>query len=346
MILVTGGAGYIGIHTSLQLLHEGYELVIVDNFTNSSLESINRLKKITKKQFKLYHVDLLDKSALEMIFRENKISAVVHLAGLKSVGESVRFPLEYYSNNIIGTLNLCEIMKKFGIKSLVFSSSATVYGENNKMPVTENAHLSTTNPYGRSKLIIESILGDLYKSDKEWSIAILRYFNPVGAHSSGQFGEAPNGTPNNLMPFVSQVAIGIREELKVFGDNYTTRDGTGVRDYIHIEDLAKGHIKALSNILESSGLEAYNLGTGKGYSVLEVIKTFEEVSGKIIPYTIVDRRDGDIAECYADPSKAYDKLGWKAEKGLFEMCVDAWRWQKNNPNGYKNSNSKEEIIFT
>ncbi|ARK31953.1 UDP-glucose 4-epimerase GalE [Halalkalibacter krulwichiae] len=335
MILVTGGAGYIGSHTCVELLEAGHEIVVVDNFSNSKMESIDRVKSITGKEFPFYEVDLLNKAALENVFVENDIEAVIHFAGLKAVGESVSIPLHYYHTNITGTLVLCELMQKHGVKNIVFSSSATVYGMPERVPIHEDFPLSATNPYGRTKLMIEEILKDLYVSDSEWSIALLRYFNPIGAHISGTIGEDPNGIPNNLMPFITQVAVGKLAELKVFGNDYPTVDGTGVRDYIHVVDLAKGHLKALEKVLHSTGADAYNLGTGNGYSVLEMIKAFEAASNRSVPYQIVDRRPGDIAVCYADPTKAKEELDWTAMKGIEEMCVDSWRWQKNNPNGYE-----------
>lgn len=334
-ILVTGGAGYIGSHTCVELLNADYEIIVVDNLDNSKPEAMKRVKELTGKEFKFYETDLLDRNGLERVFAENQIEAVIHFAGLKAVGESVALPLKYYHNNITGTLVLCEVMNKYNVKNLVFSSSATVYGMPETVPISEDFPLGATNPYGRTKLMIEEILRDLYVSDNEWSIALLRYFNPIGAHESGRIGEDPNGIPNNLMPFITQVAVGKLQELKVFGDDYSTVDGTGVRDYIHVVDLAKGHLKALEKIVNTKGAEAYNLGTGCGYSVLEVVKAFEKSSGKTIPYAIVDRRPGDIAECYADPEKAKEELGWSAEKGIEEMCEDSWRWQSNNLNGYE-----------
>jgi UDP-glucose 4-epimerase len=333
-ILVTGGAGYIGSHTCVELLQHGIELIILDNFSNSHPESLGRIKDITGKDFKFYEIDLLDRLGLESVFLENHIEAVIHFAGLKAVGESVSIPLHYYHNNIVGTLILCNVMKKYGVKNLVFSSSATVYGTPERVPILEDVLLSATNPYGRTKLMIEEILRDLCLAENSWSIALLRYFNPIGAHESGLIGENPNGVPNNLMPYITQVAIGKLNELMVFGNDYPTTDGTGVRDYIHVVDLAKGHLKALEKVTASNGIHAYNLGTGKGYSVLELVSAFEKASGVKIPYKIVDRRPGDIAVCYANPSKAKMELGWVADKGLEDMCRDAWRWQENNPNGY------------
>ena len=325
-ILVTGGAGFIGSHTCVELLEIGEDLVIVDNFSNSSPKVLEKIKEITGKNFKFYEVDLLDRENLEKVFEENDIESVIHFAGLKAVGESVQKPIEYYHNNITGTLILLDVMKKHNCKKIVFSSSATVYGSPKTVPIREDFDLSTTNPYGSTKLMIEQILGDVYKADNEFSIVILRYFNPIGAHKSGLIGEQPNGIPNNLMPYITQVACGIRECLSVFGNNYNTHDGTGVRDYIHVVDLAKGHVKALQKARKMTGAEAYNLGTGKGYSVLEIVKAFEDANGIKIKYEIAPRRPGDIAECYADPSKAFKELGWKAEKELDEMCRDAWNF--------------------
>lgn len=336
-ILVTGGAGYIGSHTSIELLQAGYDIVIVDNFCNSKPESLNRIEELTGKKPKFYEVDILDREGLNKVFDENNIEAVIHFAGLKAVGESVEKPIEYYENNISGTLVLCDVMRKHNVKKIVFSSSATVYGMNNKVPFSEDMPTaSATNPYGSTKLFIEQILSDIYVSDNEWSVALLRYFNPIGAHESGRIGEDPNGIPNNLMPYITQVAVGKRKELSVFGNDYDTHDGTGVRDYIHVVDLAKGHLKAVEKVLSSNGVEAYNLGTGIGYSVLDVVNSFEKASGQKVPYKIVERRAGDIATCYADATKALRELGWKAEKNLDDMCRDSWRWQKNNPNGYDN----------
>lgn len=336
-ILVTGGAGYIGSHTSIELLQAGYDIVIVDNFCNSKPESLNRIEELTGKKPKFYEVDILDREGLNKVFDENNIEAVIHFAGLKAVGESVEKPIEYYENNISGTLVLCDVMRKHNVKKIVFSSSATVYGMNNKVPFSEDMPTaSATNPYGSTKLFIEQILSDIYVSDNEWSVALLRYFNPIGAHESGRIGEDPNGIPNNLMPYITQVAVGKRKELSVFGNDYETHDGTGVRDYIHVVDLAKGHLKAVGKVLSSNGVEAYNLGTGIGYSVLDVVNSFEKASGQKVPYKIVERRAGDIGTCYADATKALKELGWKAEKNLDDMCRDSWRWQKNNPNGYDN----------
>lgn len=334
-ILVTGGAGYIGSHTCVELLDAGHDVVIADNFYNSCPEALNRIKELTGKDFGFYECDVRDRAALDKIFAENKIDAVIHFAGLKAVGESVAKPLEYYENNIGSTLTLCNAMRAAGCKKLVFSSSATVYGMNNPSPLNEEMPIGgTTNPYGTTKYMIELILKDLYTSDNEWSIALLRYFNPIGAHKSGRIGENPNGIPNNLMPYVTQVAVGKLECLSVFGNDYDTPDGTGVRDYIHVVDLALGHLKAVEKIMSGTGVDAYNLGTGKGYSVLEIVHAFEKASGVKLNYKIVDRRPGDLATCYSDPSKALKVLGWKAERGIEEMCEDSWRWQKNNPKGY------------
>lgn len=334
-ILVTGGAGFIGSHTCVALLNAGYELVVVDNFANSKSASLERVREITGKDFFFYQVDLLDRKALAPVFSENDIEAVIHFSGLKAVGESVAEPLRYYYNNITGTLVLCEVMQQYGVKRIVFSSSATVYGLDNPVPFTEDMPLSATNPYGRTKLMIEQILGDVYEADNDWGAALLRYFNPIGAHESGRIGEDPEGIPNNLVPYITQVAVGKLPELKVFGDDYGTKDGTGVRDYIHVMDLADGHVKALEKVLSTSGVRAYNLGTGKGYSVLEMIHAFEKVTGRQIPYSVAARRPGDIASSYADVSRAGEELGWHAKRGLDKMCEDAWRWQENNPKGYE-----------
>lgn len=333
-ILVTGGAGYIGSHTCIQLLNAGYEVLVVDNLANSKEESLTRVQEITGKQLDFHKVDLLDREKLDRIFSDHKIDSVIHFAGLKAVGESVSIPLRYYHNNITGTLFLCEIMARHGVKNIVFSSSATVYGDPASVPITEDFPLSATNPYGRTKLFIEEILKDLWISDESWNVALLRYFNPVGAHESGRIGEDPNGIPNNLMPYISQVAVGKRKQLSVFGDDYPTPDGTGVRDYIHVVDLANGHLKALEKLETNPGVVTYNLGTGRGYSVLDVVKAFEKASGKAVSYQIVDRRPGDVAQCYADPAKAERELGWKATRGIDEMCADTWHWQSENPNGF------------
>ncbi|UOR13799.1 UDP-glucose 4-epimerase GalE [Halobacillus amylolyticus] len=337
-ILVTGGAGYIGSHTCVELLNEGYEIVVVDNFSNSSPESLKRVSEITGRTFKSYDVDLLNKKDLDTVFFENHIEAVIHFAGLKAVGESVAEPLWYYKNNVIGTVNLCEIMEKYQVKNLVFSSSATVYGAAN-VPIPEDAKLAAANPYGRTKHIIEEVLLDLHHSDPEWSIAILRYFNPIGAHQSGHIGEDPTGVPNNLLPYISQVAAGKLERLNVFGNDYPTKDGTGVRDYIHVVDLAAGHLRALQKVQSSSSICTYNLGTGKGYSVIDMVEAFEKSSGQTIPYSILERRPGDVPICFADVSKARDELGWTAKRGIEKMCEDTWRWQQNNPNGYEETSS-------
>lgn len=333
-ILVTGGAGYIGSHTCVELLQNGYEVIVVDNLQNSNEEALKRVKEITGKSLRFYKIDLVDKSALEEVFKENDIHAVIHFAGLKSVGESVSVPLKYYSNNIMSTLVLAEVMKSYKVDKLVFSSSATVYGDPKAVPITEQFPLSATNPYGKTKLFIEEILRDLYVSDPSWNIALLRYFNPVGAHPSGRIGEDPNGIPNNLMPYISQVAVGKLTQLSIFGNDYSTADGTGVRDYIHVVDLAKGHLKALEKLASKPGIITYNLGTGRGLSVLELIAAFAKASSKEIPYKFVNRRPGDIAECYADNSKAKNELNFVATKTVEEMCADSWRWQLNNPNGY------------
>ncbi len=332
-ILVTGGAGYIGSHTCVELLNAGEQIVILDNFYNSKPEALNRIRQITGKDFRFYEADLLDPTALEQIFAENEIEAVIHFAGLKAVGESVQKPLLYYHNNITGTLNLCAAMQAHGVKKMVFSSSATVYGVPKSVPIDESFPLSTTNPYGSTKLMIEGILRDLAVSDPEWSIALLRYFNPIGAHRSGLIGEDPNGIPNNLVPYIAQVAVGKLASLGVFGNDYPTDDGTGVRDYIHVVDLALGHLKALDVVRKEVGVDAYNLGTGNGYSVLQVVKAYEKACGKAIPYQIKPRRAGDVAQCYANPKKAKEKLGWEATRGIDEMCRDSWNFMLQNPNG-------------
>ena len=333
-ILITGGAGYIGSHTMVEFLNAGRELVVVDNFVNSKPASLERVKKITGKDFKFFEVDLLDKEALDRIVRENNIDSCIHFAGLKAVGESCAKPLLYYHNNITGTLNLCEILAKYGAKRMVFSSSATVYGNPASVPITEDFPLSTTNPYGETKLMIERILTDLQKADPEWSVSILRYFNPIGAHKSGLIGEDPQGIPNNLLPYITQVASGRRECLSVFGDDYNTHDGTGVRDYIHVVDLAKAHLKAIERAETVTGVEHFNVGTGVGYSVLDIIKAYEAATGIKINYKIAPRRPGDIDECYANPTKAATLLGWKAENNIEDMCRDSYNWQIKNPNGY------------
>ncbi len=343
-ILVTGGAGYIGSHTCVELLQAGYQVVIVDNFANSQQESIKRIQTISSQSVIFYQIDATDKAALAKVFEEQSIDAVIHFAGYKAVGESCQQPLRYYHNNIQSALALAEVMQAKGIKKLVFSSSATVYGEPKRVPITEDFPLSATNPYGRTKLFIEEILRDISEADQNfgadtpWKIAILRYFNPVGAHTSGLIGENPNGIPNNLMPYISQVAVGKLSELLVFGNDYDTPDGTGVRDYIHVMDLAKGHVHALDALFtedyDQGYCRAYNLGTGKGFSVLDMIKTFEQVTGKTVPYKFAPRRAGDIATCYADPTLAQQALGWRAEKKLEQMMIDTWRWQSQNPDGY------------
>jgi len=335
-ILVTGGAGYIGSHTCLELLKKNYQVTVVDDLSNSSRESLRRVEEITGKKISFYHVNLLDKVALEEVFAQARhgFDCVIHFAGKKAVGESVQQPLLYYQNNITGTLVLCEVMAAHGVKNIIFSSSATVYGDPETVPITEDFPLSCTNPYGRTKLMVEEILQDIYVADEDWNVCLLRYFNPVGAHKSGRIGEDPNGIPNNLVPYISQVAVGKMEQLQVYGNDYPTPDGTGVRDYIHVVDLAQGHVKALDKLAQSPGVVIYNLGTGKGYSVLEMVSAFAKVSGREIAYKIVGRRQGDIASCYADPAKAAVELGWKAQFGLGEMCEDTWRWQKKNPHGY------------
>ena len=333
-VLVTGGAGFIGSHTSVELLNAGYDIIILDNFVNSKPESLKRIKELTGKDFKFYQADIRDEEAMTKVFAENKIDAVIHFAGLKSVPQSVKEPLNYYDNNIAGTVCLCRVMDKAGCKKLVFSSSATVYGSKNPSPLREDMPTGgTTNPYGTTKYFIEQILQDLCVSDSEWGVSILRYFNPIGAHKSGRIGEDPNGIPGNIMPYITQVAIGKLECLNVCGNDYPTPDGTGVRDYIHVVDLALGHIKALDRLLKVKGCEVYNLGTGKGYSVLDVVKAFEKASGIKINYRIAPRRAGDVACCYADATKAKEVLGWQAQYDIDDMCADSWRWQSQNPNG-------------
>lgn len=335
-ILVTGGAGYIGSHTVVELQNAGYDVVVVDNLCNSSEKSLERVQTITGKPVKFYKVDILDREGLVKIFENENIDSCIHFAGLKAVGESVAKPWDYYTNNITGTLVLVDVMKQFGVKNIIFSSSATVYGNPAFVPITEECPKGQcTNPYGWTKSMLEQILTDIYTADNEWNIVLLRYFNPIGAHKSGMIGENPNGIPNNLMPYVTQVAVGKRPELGVFGDDYDTHDGTGVRDYIHVVDLAVGHVKALKKIEEKAGLKLYNLGTGKGYSVLDIVKNFEAATGVKVPYSIKPRRPGDIATCYADATKAKEELGWVAENGILEMCADSWRWQSTNPNGYE-----------
>jgi UDP-glucose 4-epimerase len=333
-VLVTGGAGYIGSHTTLLLLEAGYEVIVFDNFSNASRESIKRVEELTGKTVRVIEGDIRHREDLDAVFSDFSIDAVIHFAGLKAVGESVEQPLRYYENNVYGTIVLCEVMAAHGCRSIVFSSSATVYGDPHTTPIKESFPLSATNPYGRSKLFVEEILKDLYTSDNRWKIILLRYFNPVGAHESGRIGEDPHGIPNNLMPFIAQTAVGKRERLSVFGDDYDTHDGTGVRDYIHVVDLAEGHLKALEKIASVNNVLTINLGTGKGYSVLDMVKAFEKASGREIPYVIAPRRNGDIAQCFADPSYAREVLGWEAKKGIDEMCADSWRWQVNNPDGY------------
>lgn len=335
-ILVTGGAGYIGSHTCVELLDAGYDVVVVDNLCNSSEESIRRVEKITGKGVKFYEADIANKDTMKKVFEENDIFAVIHFAGLKAVGESVQKPLEYYQNNITGTLNMCEVMRENGVKNIIFSSSATVYGDPEMVPITEECPKGQcTNPYGWTKSMLEQILTDIQYADKEWNVILLRYFNPIGAHKSGLMGEDPNGIPNNLMPYVMKVAIGELPHVNVFGKDYPTPDGTGVRDYIHVVDLALGHVKAIKKMEENPGMKIYNLGTGKGYSVLDIIDNVSKAVGKDIPYVIAERRAGDIAECYSDATLAKEELGWEAQYGIKEMCEDSWNWQKNNPKGYR-----------
>lgn len=334
-ILVTGGAGFIGSHTVVELQNAGYDVVVVDNLVNSSRKSLERVEKITGKEVTFYEADINDAAALNEIFEKESIDSVIHFAGLKAVGESVAKPLEYYMNNISGSLTLFDVMRNHGVKNIIFSSSATVYGDPAFVPITEECPKGEiTNPYGKTKGMLEEILTDIQKADPEWNVILLRYFNPIGAHESGTIGENPNGVPNNLMPYITQVAVGKLKELGVFGNDYDTHDGTGVRDYIHVVDLSVGHVKALEKLATNPGLVTYNLGTGNGYSVLDVVKAFSEASGRKIPYEIAPRRAGDIATCYADPKKANEELGWKAERGIKEMCEDSWRWQSNNPKGY------------
>lgn len=334
-ILVTGGAGYIGTHTVLQLLETNHDVIVIDNLSNSRREALTRVETLTGKEVTFYEGDILDRSLLEQIFLTHTIDAVIHFAGLKAVGESVREPLRYYENNVVGTTVLLEVMQAFDVKRIVFSSSATVYGLPDRTPIDESFPLRATNPYGRTKLMIEDMLRDVAVADTAWSIAILRYFNPIGAHASGQIGEDPFDVPNNLMPYITQVAVSRLDELNVFGDDYDTPDGTGVRDYIHVVDLANGHLKALDYIMDHTGAEAFNLGTGTGYSVLDLVKAFELESGRSIPYKVTARRPGDIAACFADPTKSKDVLGWEARHDVQTMCRDAWKWQSNNPNGYR-----------
>ena len=335
-ILVTGGAGYIGSHTCLELLNQGHEVVVAGNLCNSCEEALNRVKELTGKDLTFYKVDLLDKEGLDQMFDQEKIDAVIHFAGLKAVGESVAKPLEYYHNNITGTLNLCDSMRNHGVKKIIFSSSATVYGDPAFVPITEDCPKGKiTNPYGQTKSMLEQVLTDLHVADSEWNVILLRYFNPVGAHESGRIGEDPTGIPNNLTPYITQVAVGKLKEVNVFGNDYDTPDGTGVRDYIHVMDLADGHVKALKKFADKPDVYIYNLGTGRGYSVLEMIHSFSKAVGHEIPYVIKPRRPGDIATCYADATKAKEELGWVAKRGVDEMCRDAWRWQSQNPNGYR-----------
>ncbi len=335
-ILVTGGAGYIGSHTCVELLNAGKDIVVIDNYYNSKPESLRRVKKITGKDFKFYECDIRDHEGLRKVFSENKIDVVIHFAGLKAVGESCQIPLSYYENNVSGTVTLCQVMAEFDCKRMIFSSSATVYGGNNVAPYNEDMPTgAVTNPYGRTKYVIEEILKDLYASDNSWSIATLRYFNPIGAHESGLIGEDPNGIPNNLVPYVAQVAVGKLAQIGVFGDDYDTPDGTGVRDYIHVVDLAIGHVKAVDYVMNNKGLEAINLGTGVGYSVLDVVHAYEKACGKTLPYAIKPRREGDIATCYANPEKAARLLGFRTELDIDRMCADSWKWQSSNPNGYE-----------
>lgn len=335
-ILVTGGAGFIGSHTLIELVEAGHTPVVVDNLSNSSPKAIERVEKIVGKTIPFYNVDIRDREGLEKVFAENTFDCCIHFAGLKAVGESVQKPWEYYENNIGGTLVLVDVMRKHGCKNIIFSSSATVYGAPETMPITEDCPKGTvTNPYGWTKYMLEQVLSDIQKADPAWNVVLLRYFNPIGAHKSGTIGEDPNGIPNNLMPYITQVAVGKLPQLGVFGNDYPTHDGTGVRDYIHVVDLAKGHVCALQAIAKKCGLGIYNLGTGQGYSVLDLVKAFEAATGVKVPYVIKPRRSGDVAECWSDPSKAAKELGWKAQYGVQEMCEDAWRWQKNNPNGYR-----------
>ena len=335
-ILVTGGAGFIGSHTLIELIAAGHNPVVVDNLSNASPEAIHRVEKIVGQPIPFYEVDIRDREGMEKVFAENAFDCCIHFAGLKAVGESVQKPWEYYENNIGGTLVLVDVMRKHGLKNIIFSSSATVYGAPDTMPITEDCPKgSVTNPYGQTKSMLEQVLTDIQKADPQWNVVLLRYFNPIGAHKSGTIGEDPNGIPNNLMPYITQVAVGKLQQLGVFGNDYPTHDGTGVRDYIHVVDLAKGHVCALSAIEKKCGLAVYNLGTGQGYSVLDLVHAFEKATGVKVPYVIKPRRSGDVAECWSDPSKAARELGWKAQYGIEDMCEDAWRWQKNNPNGYR-----------
>ncbi len=335
-ILVTGGTGFIGSHTCVELIESGYDVVVLDNLSNSSMKSLERVEELTGKKVKFYKADILDREALNEIFDKEEIDSVIHFAGLKAVGESVRKPWEYYENNIAGTLTLVDVMRQHGVKNIIFSSSATVYGDPAEIPITEKCPKGTcTNPYGWTKSMLEQVLSDIQKADEEWNVVLLRYFNPIGAHPSGRMGENPNSIPNNLMPYITQVAVGKLDHLTIFGDDYDTPDGTGVRDYIHVVDLAKGHVKALKKLEPGSGLSIYNLGTGVGYSVLDIVKNFEKANDIEIKYEIGPRRSGDVAACYSDATKAKEELGWEAEFGILEMCRDSWNWQKNNPNGYE-----------
>ena len=335
-ILVTGGAGYIGSHTCVELLNTGYEIVVIDNLRNSNKQSLRRVQEITGEKLQFHKMDIHNKKDLRKIFSKYKFSAVIHFAGFKAVGESVEKPLLYYKNNVSGSIVLAEVMRDFGVNNIVFSSSATVYGDPLSVPIKENFPVKPTNPYGYSKLMIEQIFSDIHTSDNSWNVILLRYFNPVGAHESGKIGEDPNDIPTNLMPYISQVAVGKLDKLHVFGDDYPTKDGTGIRDYIHVVDLSIGHLHALDKLEQNPGVVVYNLGTGEGYSVFDMISAYEKVSGKTIPYDIIDRRPGDIAKCFADPSKAERELNWKAKRGIKAMCRDAWHWQNENPNGYEN----------
>ena len=335
-ILVTGGAGYIGSHTVVELYNAGYEAVIVDNLSNSSRESLKRVEELTGRQIRFYEADIRDRKAMDRIFEENKIDSVIHFAGLKAVGESTVKPIEYYDNNISGTLTLVQSMRDHGVKNIVFSSSATVYGDPAFVPITEECPKGTcTNPYGWTKSMLEQILTDMQKADKEWNVILLRYFNPIGAHKSGRIGENPNGIPNNLMPYITQVAVGKLDHLNVFGNDYKTHDGTGVRDYIHVVDLALGHVKAIKKLADNPGTRIYNLGTGVGYSVLDLVNAFEKVTGVKVPYVITARRPGDNDACYSDATRAKEELGWEAQYGIEDMCRDAWNWQSKNPNGFE-----------
>jgi UDP-glucose 4-epimerase len=340
-VLVTGGAGYIGSHITLELLQAGYDVVVVDSLVNSILESLRRVQALAGKPLSFHQVDLRHRDALDAIFKRHAIDAVIHLAGLKAVGESVEMPLRYYHNNLVGTLALCQVMEENGVRDIVFSSSATVYGDPPTVPIREDFPVGPTNPYGHSKLMIEQILRDLHRARPVWNAVLLRYFNPVGAHPSGRIGEDPRGIPNNLMPYIAQVAVGRLPELRVYGDDYPTPDGTGIRDYIHVVDLALGHLAALEKLKSNPGLAVYNLGTGRGYSVMEVVAAFEEVSMREIPYRVVGRRPGDIAVCYADPSRAAVELGWTSRRDIADMCADAWRWQSGNPDGYRGDEANE-----